>query len=748
MKLDIVPQQLYSKLQKRLHPDSEPTGSTAYEYRDESGNIIGCVARIDYLKDGQQSKTFIQSDYSKQYKKFKTIADQVKTSLYNRDKIVNADTVVWVEGEKAACALQEIVPSNWAVTTNAGGASNAKNVNLSPLSGKRVIIWHDNDSVGKHGAIKLSTKLLSQKIKVAGWVDVKEDEWEQKDDAFDIIKKYGNDYVIDLLNDLQKPQESSVDIPEILPKDEKPFLVLGRSVEDDIVVYCYQDATIRSFSSNSFDEGMMVKIYNDIAFWNEYCGMNPRSNKPDKVRGWQRLWGEVLKCGIFEPAITRYGGIYKEDTQYVANLGDHLYVNGDIKDLADYTDNGIYVEDRKSKVDTEADELTENECKTIIEYFENLQCRKIEQRQLILGWVIASILAPILPKRPHLWLYAPANTGKSFIAGRMKKLIEPFTISLDSSSTTFAGLKQYVQGRGCAVFWDESEAQSQGQQSKWDRVMEVVKVSFDARDGKIVQGSREQVAQFFVPRMMFCFSSVKMADFEETLSTRIIPIDLNRQGSKQDMINYFKRSRQIENKIDWETVPSKLFKTVYKNADVFFNNFETAQEIFVSRGVDDRRANALAVCYAGFLMLRARKTISMDVMDKMIWSNPYKLMPEQQSDVDLLRSLILSSTINVNDANNMRKSVMFRDYVNAVQNDKYFVNDVAIELVSHEFKLHGLQYTYKRDKGTSKVFVWEKSPRLSRVMGRYDGITSVAPNLNGYKRHTTNQGLSGFVFDL
>lgn len=745
MNPNIVDDDLYARMQGRLKDGSQLVQTKQYEYLDESGDKIGAVARMDYMDGEKRKKTFIQADWCSQRKLYKKKADAVKTSLFNRQNIAEAETVVWVEGEKATLALQNILPDGWAAATNAGGATNAKNCNLSPLVGKKVIIWHDNDSVGKHSAMKLSTKLINQGIKVLGWVDVKEKEWEDKDDAFDIIERYGKDYTIDLLNKLIEPKKSDIEVPEVIAKEKKPFLVLGRSNEDDVVVYCFQDATIRMFSANSFDEGMMVKIYNDIAWWMEFCGTRPRSDKPNSERGFQLLWEEVLEKGLFEPSATRYGGIYYEDGEYIANLGDRLYVDGEIEDLPDRLDNGIYVQDRKSDVNTKVNMLTDNEAQYVVNYFEQLQCRLLEQRQLLLGWVVSSLLAPILPKRPHLWLYAPANTGKSYIANKMRSMVDPFAIGLDSSSTTFAGLKQYVQGRGCAVFWDESEAQSRGQRDKWDRVMEVVRVSFDASDGKIVQGSREQVAKFFVPRMMFCFSSVKMADFEETLSTRIIPVDLNRLP-EQEMIEYFRESREYEKKINWDTLPDRLFKYVYDKADIFFDTYDKASEIFVDRGVDERRASSLAVCYSGYALMRYGKRVTQESLERLVWDNPLKLMPKKQSEKGKLRSMILKATVTVPDINKARTPVEFGETIDAKIAGRGTVEDVRVSQALHMFKTFGLEF-YPNKGESGKVFVWEHSNRLSRIMGRYDGIVSVAPNLKGYEKYTTKKGLEGFLFD-
>lgn len=737
-----MPDDLFARISKFVPSGAKPLDYKTYIYHDENKNIIGAVARVDYISGDVKDKTFLQADYNKQYKKYKNKAETLKTSLYNRHIIKDAEIIIWCEGEKAASALQEILPEGYAATTNTGGSGNAHNLNATPLLDKKVIIWPDNDTAGKRGAIKLNNHLSNMKVKVSGWVDVKDD-WDIKDDAFDVVNKYGKDYVINLFNSLATPRAEELTVPDALPENTLPFLVLGRSVEDDIFVYCFQDATIRSFSSSSFDDGMMIKIYNDMNFWRQFCGMRPRSDKCDAQRGFQQIWSEVLKKGIFRPEQTRYGGIYKEGNNFVAHLGDRLYENGDILDLNERMDHGIYVEDMAAHIETDESELSQEQASNLINYFTHFRTKEYEQREIMLGWAVASLLAPSLPRRPHLWFYAPANTGKSFITKRLHQMIEPFSTTLAASSTTYAGMKQYIQSRGCAVFWDESEAHSEGDSYKWSKVMDVVRISFDATDEKIVQGSREQVATMFVPRMMFCFSSIKMADLDEALSSRVIKIQLLRPSDKSDMMEYYKQANELQKIIEWEKLPDRLFKLIYNHADVYFDYLEKAKSAFMDQGVDDRRAYALAVCFAGVMLLRKRDGMSEEAVRAVIWKDAKRLMPEAQSESEYLKSLIFSASVKTKDRDNNFVMISFIDFCQAKIDKKYEIDNVRTEIVDRLFRAHGLMFN-ERKRG---VFVWEKSPRLYHIMGKYNGISSVAPSLNGYVR--VNSGRQdGFLFDI
>jgi len=65
--------------------------------------------------------------------------------LYNRSRLINAPRVLVVEGEKCVHALHSV---GIVATTSPGGAKNAQHADWSPLAGKLVVIWPDNDEPG------------------------------------------------------------------------------------------------------------------------------------------------------------------------------------------------------------------------------------------------------------------------------------------------------------------------------------------------------------------------------------------------------------------------------------------------------------------------------------------------------------------------------------------------------------------------------------------------------------------------
>ena len=74
--------------------------------------------------------------------------------------------VVICEGEKAADAAAAIFPQS-IVTTSSGGAGAAAKTDWSPLAGRRVLIWPDNDEAGPKYAREVAAILAALDCEVS-----------------------------------------------------------------------------------------------------------------------------------------------------------------------------------------------------------------------------------------------------------------------------------------------------------------------------------------------------------------------------------------------------------------------------------------------------------------------------------------------------------------------------------------------------------------------------------------------------
>ncbi len=124
--------------------------SHEWYYYDANGDLITMVKRYDF-PDG--TKSYRPWDpYRESF-----AAPEIRP-LYNLPNFADADTIILVEGEKCADALND----TGLVATTAMNGANApvSKTDWSPLKGKHVIIWPDNDEPGIQYAKRAAQAVL------------------------------------------------------------------------------------------------------------------------------------------------------------------------------------------------------------------------------------------------------------------------------------------------------------------------------------------------------------------------------------------------------------------------------------------------------------------------------------------------------------------------------------------------------------------------------------------------------------
>ncbi|WP_372436114.1 AAA family ATPase [Wolbachia endosymbiont of Erebia cassioides] len=122
----------------------------SWNYYDENNQLIVIVYRYDPPLEKKQFKPF---DVKKQRFKEPEIRP-----LYNILGILKSDKVILVEGEKCAEALIE--KGITATTAMFGANATLDKTDWTPLKGKHIIIWPDNDEAGNKYAKNAKKKLL------------------------------------------------------------------------------------------------------------------------------------------------------------------------------------------------------------------------------------------------------------------------------------------------------------------------------------------------------------------------------------------------------------------------------------------------------------------------------------------------------------------------------------------------------------------------------------------------------------
>ena len=171
-------------LMPEYFPPSEPkipgNPSLLTKYLDEMGKTRLIVARYDLPDGGKDMRPYtikgtgewgLGGSYNK---------------LYNLQALIPADNVLIVEGEKCAHAAESMEDLPYVPTTWHGGVNKIKKIEWTPLEGKNVLIFPDNDTPGISAAVEIAEKLIGLRCNVR-ILDVHKADKPQKWDIADAL---------------------------------------------------------------------------------------------------------------------------------------------------------------------------------------------------------------------------------------------------------------------------------------------------------------------------------------------------------------------------------------------------------------------------------------------------------------------------------------------------------------------------------------------------------------------------------
>jgi len=184
--------------------------SHVWTYLNENQGHIFYVARYD-TADGKQ---FLPVSYQNGVWVKKQYPDN--RPLYGLEYLDSSnENVLIVEGEKAADAARILLGHNYQIITWPGGSQAINKADWSPIFGKKILIWPDNDEAGITAAGKIAHLLLPH-CPTTRVLHVQDTDFGHKFDAADFI----GDYQAWL--DWARPIIKTVSplVPEVLPPVE------------------------------------------------------------------------------------------------------------------------------------------------------------------------------------------------------------------------------------------------------------------------------------------------------------------------------------------------------------------------------------------------------------------------------------------------------------------------------------------------------------------------------------------------
>lgn len=549
-----------------------------WTYHNNAGQVIGYVCRFN-LPEGK--KDVIPYTYNTDGQKYawKWRGFDLPRSLYNLHEIYLRPKaiILVVEGEKACDAAKILFPQYVCVTW-CGGKDNVKSADWSPLEGRNVFLWGDNDTAGvlaMFGGWEYNEKSQAYK-RFKGVCEYVAANFKRIQNSPSFPKKW------DVADAIWTPEEATeylknnrTDIPAVseFPPNEQPvpaapelppppppvhvtsapsppipvpafpemtededdaqvknpyFKCLGfeNSETNLYVFFVYRTNTIIKLSAGGINTSNLLQLA-PLSHWE---GNYPKSSRSGSVKFEintvaNHLITVCIKQGIFNSTKIRGRGAWIDNGVPVIHCGDHLIVNGIRTDFSKHRSRYIYEAGQELGFEL-TQQLSPTEANKLIQLLERLPWGRDINARLLAGWIVIAPLCGALSWRSHLWLTGSAGSGKSEI---MKLFIKRFMGQMfvnAQGATTEAGIRQYLKADALPVVFDEAESENTRGADRMQAVLEIMRASSTSDGGKIIKGSSGGSAAEFNIRSCFAFASIGANLTQRSDASRITVLEI------------------------------------------------------------------------------------------------------------------------------------------------------------------------------------------------------------------------------
>ena len=586
-------------------------------------------------------------------KKWEYKAPAAPRPLLNLQNILNnkLKTVLVVEGEKACDAAQKLFPMSIA-TTWASGCKAINKTDWTPLKGRKIVLFPDNDQVGFDAMERLAQLLFYIGVETIKQVnppdDVKQG-WDLADATW--TTKEAIQFVKQRYFYVNKKEQVEELIPQVKTETEvdKYFQCLGFDGE----TYFYQPRAtgqVTKLSRSGHTSTNLVSIA-PLSYWET---LYPAKSGANWTQAASNLFEASANVGVYSPNKIRGRGAYIDKKHTLLHLGEEIICNGErlsiLKKLPFKTD---YIYQRSANLYGCGNEspLSNEAALEILELAQRFQWDVQASGMLLAGWVALAPVCGALDWRPHIWLTGGAGTGKSAILDRfVSPLLADMGVHV-SGNTTEAGLRQTLKSDALPIIFDEAESNEKSDQQRMQSILALARVASSETNAQMIKGSPNGEVIRFHLRSMFFLSSISTALKQGADRTRFAQLTLkstSKFNKHERAFHWEQLEKDLDNKINDQTAKKliartfSLINTIKKNIKVFSR---LAGEKFDSQRLGDQYGALLAGAYS----LMSNDLVSLSTAQNMIDSVSWESYSESTELPDERRCLqtILQHSVKI-----------------------------------------------------------------------------------------------------
>lgn len=633
--------------------------SRVWAYPNEDGELLGYVCRFE-TPSGKETLPLVFAT-NDTYSEWRWQGFPKPRPLYNLPALVNMPdaTVVVVEGEKTAEAAAALLPTS-AVVSWIGGANGVGNADWTPLHGRKLLLWPDNDWQGTAAMIHVA-EILGPHCPQIGWINNPEDapkHWDVADAEWpsDETRRYvrhniggvpapettampGQPHALKWWNLGERwvyatpdgfHNQKPVDAPEIQdeqppaewddyePSEEPPaepeptakyaaadipFRPLGynknESGQNVYFIYSYKAQQVLFFKAGGFNSQSLIQLA-DLKWW-EHRFIGKRSGISIEAAA-EFLTSLCYKCGVYDPDNIRGIGAWIDERRVVVHAGTHLVCGGAEFELKAFDSRHIYEANRPFGF-TMREPLQVREANRLMELLELMNWERPVNAHLFAGWAIIAPVCGALPWRPHIWLTGGKGTGKTTAVSILKQLIGRIAIHVQGN-TSEAGIRQQLQHDARPVLFDEADTDGRNDTDRLQTILALVRSSSSFEGGSIVKGGQTGNSKTYRIKSCFAFASISPQVSNAADKSRVTLLSLVEPADKVASRNRWEQMLHLMGDVlteEWcERLQGRtiqMLPVILENAKVFTR---AAAAVLEEQRAGDQIGTLLAGAYSLF----------------------------------------------------------------------------------------------------------------------------------------------------
>ena len=555
-----------------------------WEWKTVTGELIGYIGRKSDKTTHQifyTQKGWVQSSY------------EGIRPLFGLDTLRSNELVYVVEGEKTWQAVRDAIPEA-SVVTWVGGAQSVKKTDYKPLNGKRLILCPDNDKAGKDAMQYIESVVRDCDVLWFEPPEHLEQGWDLADYKGTDLEAFVNEHLVDVRGIAEEQQDTAI---EVLYKSIKPLGFNGNRL------YFLPTGKLQVLEVSGVDvsKGVLRMLASDLLWLSAF----QKSGGVDWDRAANWVIRECEKRGIYNPMSLRGNGVWKDNSNCVVHMGDHLLVNNERKSLNDFDSKYIYPQRRK--IELPKISLLREEKDLLLDIVDAMRFRLDCSRDFLLSFIMFAPISAYWDWRSSIWLRGPAGAGKTTILERfVKPCLGEMCLSFEGD-TTEAGIRQSIGNDALAVLFDEPEADSFEGSQKIQNILKFIRSNASSSTGLIAKGTSNQTGIQYQAQCMFLLASINSVPMKTQDKDRITCLEL--EGREGNTVEKWEQLERLLFKLPVD-IHQKIFYYMISNIEYVKKVIDVFRDFFFVKTGSRRIGDQYGLLSAGrYILMDEEKKI-------------------------------------------------------------------------------------------------------------------------------------------